>query len=68
VRSALAASRLQWAGAELTLTCSLGVATKPDIVRQTGNLYAAADAALYAAKEAGRDRVQLALAADPRAR
>jgi diguanylate cyclase (GGDEF)-like protein len=67
VRSAVAASRLQWAGAELTLTCSLGVATKPDIVRQTANLYAAADAALYAAKEAGRNRVQIALAAEPRA-
>ena len=42
------------------VTASLGVATLPDDADDADALLRAADAALYAAKEAGRDRVVLA--------
>jgi diguanylate cyclase (GGDEF)-like protein len=61
VRAAIAGSRLYWAGAELSITCSLGLAGKPDTTTQAANLYSAADAALYRAKEGGRNRVEVAL-------
>lgn len=49
----------------LRVTISLGVATYPDLpVSQPKELLEAADAALYRAKEAGRNRVMVA-AADP---
>jgi len=61
VRAAIAGSRLYWAGADLGITCSLGLAGKPETTTQAANLYSAADAALYRAKEGGRNRVELAL-------
>ena len=53
-------SWLNWAGAEVRLTCSVGVASIPETVAHIDNLLAAADMALYSAKEAGRDRVEVA--------
>jgi len=54
----------RWEGEPHPLTLSCGVASYPASVRDVKNLRAAADAALYRAKEAGRNRVEKASAAD----
>lgn len=46
-------------GAELTCTCSVGVATYPSAGRDWPGLFKAADAALYASKRGGRDRATI---------
>jgi diguanylate cyclase (GGDEF)-like protein len=51
----------------LRLTASLGVAHAPSQAGDLRSLYAAADAALYNAKEAGRDRVAVLPAVTPAA-
>ncbi len=61
IRGSIAESRLFWAGADLTVTCSVGVAAVPETVSHVANLVGAADAALYRAKEGGRNRVVVAL-------
>jgi diguanylate cyclase (GGDEF)-like protein len=48
-------------GRELRLTVSAGIAAYPEDGRSVKELVAAADAALYRAKEAGRDRVEAPL-------
>jgi diguanylate cyclase (GGDEF)-like protein len=48
------------AGAPLRVTASFGVATFPETVADAGQLYRAADEALYAAKRSGRNRVCVA--------
>ncbi len=53
-----------WNGETYPLTLSCGVAGYPDTVRDVTNLRGAADAALYRAKEAGRNRVEKALPAE----
>ncbi len=50
------------------VTASIGVATLPGDAGSVGELVAAADRALYAAKEAGRDQVVWAGALEPSAR
>jgi diguanylate cyclase (GGDEF)-like protein len=58
LRSAIAARPVVTStGLELRMTVSIGCATTPQDVRSRDDLVAAADAALYAAKAAGRDRV-----------
>jgi diguanylate cyclase (GGDEF)-like protein len=47
-------------GSELTVTASFGVASFPE-VRELGDLLAAADSALYAAKRDGKNRVVVAV-------
>lgn len=47
------------AGRVARLTVSIGVATFPDMVHNMDDLVACADAALYAAKRAGKDLVQV---------
>lgn len=47
-------------GTELLMSISVGVAHAPEHAAELRHLYVAADAALYAAKRAGRDRVCVA--------
>lgn len=55
IREALDSSRIHCDGKELHVTVSLGVA-QPDVHEQPTDLIERADSALYAAKEAGRNR------------
>ncbi len=53
----------RWDGTPHPLTVSCGVASYPDAVKDVANLKGTADAALYRAKQAGRNRVERAQAA-----
>jgi len=57
IREAMAGTVFQTEHGELTVTCSLGVATYPDDAPNDQVLFEEADKALYAAKHQGRDRV-----------
>lgn len=58
IRRGIGESRLMWEGARLSVTVSVGLACVPGPAPATvKGLVQAADQALYAAKEAGRDRV-----------
>jgi diguanylate cyclase (GGDEF)-like protein len=60
VRGAVEKAQLVFEGARLSVTVSLGVAVWPSDGEDEEALVAAADRALYAAKEAGRNRVAAA--------
>jgi diguanylate cyclase (GGDEF)-like protein len=45
---------------ELTITLSIGIAAVPEHADNLGGVKEAADKAVYAAKEAGRDRAAIA--------
>jgi diguanylate cyclase (GGDEF)-like protein len=64
IRAAVAAIRIP--GVEETITASAGVAILPDDGGDAATLFKAADRALYAAKHAGRDRVEVAGGDQPR--
>jgi two-component system, cell cycle response regulator len=57
VRQALEAERMLFEGARLSVTASFGAAVWPTDGREAPALLGAADRALYAAKQAGRNRV-----------
>jgi diguanylate cyclase (GGDEF)-like protein len=62
IRRAVEITAWRWKGAPYAMTASCGVAAYPDSVSDVTNLQSAADAALYRAKEAGRNRVEKATA------
>jgi diguanylate cyclase (GGDEF)-like protein len=66
VRAAVEKTPAFWSGKAIPLTCSIGVAAIPEIATNRDNLYPAADAALYRAKQAGRNRVTVSGSDDPR--
>ena len=57
VRVSIETAKFRQGGSELPLTLSCGVAAYPTPIRALENLMSAADAALYQAKRAGRNRV-----------
>ena len=50
-------------GLSVRLTASVGVATLPDVATSAEELVQAADAAMYRVKDAGKNGIQLRLAA-----
>jgi len=60
IRHALGMSRLNWQGHQRPISASFGVAACPETSRHRENLIQQADAALYKAKELGRNRVEVA--------
>lgn len=57
----VAQTRIEGFGAPIRLTCSIGVATSDSLDVWGEHLIAQADAAVYAAKRSGRNRVQVAI-------
>jgi diguanylate cyclase (GGDEF)-like protein len=60
IRDSVANTTWHWSGTAYPLSASCGVATYPEPIGDLLNLEAAADAALYRAKELGRNRVEKA--------
>lgn len=60
VRAVVERTPCYWGGTQLAVTCSAGVAGVPESTTNVENLYGLADAALYRAKQAGRNRVEVA--------
>ncbi len=59
LRSAMAAAPVPYGGSTIAVTASFGVATFPRDGRTGDHLIAAADSALYEAKAAGRNRINV---------
>lgn len=57
IREAVAKMTIEFAGEQLSVTISMGVATFPDDAADKAALIDLADQALYAAKQSGRNRV-----------
>ena len=60
IRESIAVSTWKWRSSPYIVTTSCGVAAYPDPIGDLMNLRGAADAALYRAKQAGRNRVERA--------
>jgi diguanylate cyclase (GGDEF)-like protein len=57
IRAGVAALEIDWRGARIPVRISIGVSAVPERLLHPRDLIASADAALYQAKAAGRDRV-----------
>ncbi len=64
LRQAVDSRPIKTKGVECNVTISLGLAERTESMTTSDDLLAAADAALYAAKRAGRNRVHVASACD----
>ncbi len=62
IRRTVADLEWEWAGAGVTLTCSIGVSARPETTSDIPSLIPAAEVALDRAKRAGRNRVEVATA------
>jgi diguanylate cyclase (GGDEF)-like protein len=60
IRQTVADSEWHWAGSTISITCSIGLAARPDSSPDLENLIPAADAALVRAKRGGRNRIEVA--------
>ena len=60
LRRAVEAMRTTWDGQEIAVTASVGITQLTDWDDGYGSLLERADAALYASKQGGRNRVTLA--------
>ncbi|HUF51687.1 MAG TPA: GGDEF domain-containing protein [Longimicrobiales bacterium] len=60
IRAAVAALDIDWRGTRIPVTISIGVSVAPERVPHPDGLIGSADAALYQAKAAGRNRVTAA--------
>jgi diguanylate cyclase (GGDEF)-like protein len=61
IRQRVAEVRIEWHGAPIQLTCSIGLASSDTVGVWGEALIAQADSAVYAAKRLGRNRVQVAI-------
>lgn len=64
MRKAIKAYRFEWEGMKFSLTVSAGCVLVDHVTEGVGSIMRAADSACFAAKDAGRDRIQMYEAGD----